>query len=772
MQKPHFFTILLLLLALIVKGQEKFTISGFVKEEKSGEDLIGASVYSAEAKFGVVSNAYGFYSLTLPKGRYTIRVSYVGYETAEQKIDLDSNRTLTFHLRPAASQLQEVVIKADGPRQDVQSTQMGKTELKIQEIKELPAIFGEVDILKTLQLLPGVQGGSEGMAGFEVRGGAPDENLILLDEAVVYNPSHLFGFFSVFNSDAIKNVDLYKGGFPAEYGGRLSSVIDVSLKDGNKEEFHGSGGIGLIASRLTLEGPIKKDKASFIVSARRTYVDLFTRLINDASKNDPSYSPIPAYYFYDLNAKINWEINPKDRIFLSGYFGQDVFSFAQNQFNFNFNWGNATGTARWNHIFNPRLFMNTTLIYNDYRYDIKNSQDPFNIDIGSRILDWTAKTDFEYIPKQTHTIKFGGMATYHTFDVGRIKVKSGDSTAFDMDNTLWGTELGIYASDDWEATGRLKVNYGVRGSGFVNNGKFYYGIEPRLAARYLLKEGFSLKASYTDMTQYVHLVSNSGALLPTDVWYPSTPLVQPQLSQQVALGASTLLKHETIEVTDEVYYKWMQHEIDFKDGANLFLATNLDKQFVFGKGWAYANELFVRKSEGRLTGWVSYTLAWTFRQFDSINNGKPFSPKYDRRHTVDIVATYKLNKRVSVSATWVFTSGDAVSLPVAYMYVNDIQNTHYFILPVYTQRDGYRMPPYNRADVALVWKRKPRWGDADITFSVYNVYDRRNPYLIYIDQQLSTSGGTGSSLNLPGPAQAKQISLFPVIPSVTYNFRF
>jgi hypothetical protein len=751
-------------------AQNRVTISGNVRDAATGEDLIGATVIAKGTNIGATTNAYGRYAITLPPGKYFLRISYIGYQSMEQEVDATSSRQLDIKLQTESTELKEVEIRADAPRNALDRTQMSKVDIPITKVKELPAIFGEVDVLKTLQLLPGVQSGNEGTTGFFVRGGGSDQNLIVLDEALVYNASHLFGFFSVFNSDAIKNVEFYKGGYPAKFGGRLSSVVDVNLKDGNNQKFSGAGGIGLIASRLTLEGPIKKGKSSYIISGRRTYFDVFTRAYNKSKKKDLEFNPIPDYYFYDLNAKVNFQLDSNDRLYLSGYFGRDVFGFHRDAFNFDFNWGNVTGTARWNHSFSPRLFMNTTTTYTNYNYEIANKFDKFSFKVGSNVQDYTLKSDLDYALTEKHYLTFGASGVYHRFGVGRLQIASTDNTFnINQNTTLEGTELGAYVSDDWDISTRWKLTYGLRGSGFVYKSKFYTGLEPRASVRYRASDKTSIKASFTNMNQYVHLVSNSAASLPTDIWYPSTEKVKPQISNQVATGVTTLLLGEKLLLTDEVYYKWMDRQIDFRDGAQLFLNPNLEQEFVFGKGWSYGNEIFLEKRSGKFTGWISYTLSWTYRKFDAINDGEKFFPKYDQRNNISVVGSYQFGKRLTVSATWVYGDGNAFSLASGYAFLNNLDGSNATILPYYEKRNDLRMPAYHRMDFAAVWKFFPKWGTSDLTFSVYNVYNRRNPFTIYINENRLDAEG---ELPLPNGATINQISLFPIIPSVTYNFKF
>lgn len=757
-----------------LSAQAQYSISGNIKDKETGESLLGATIFVKETGGGVAADNNGFYTLTLPAGTYTLRISFISYQSIEQKVVLNGNKKLDFFLGTSAKELKEVVVSgtANTQRRDLEKTQMGKVEISIQQIKKLPAIFGEVDILKTLQLLPGVSSGSEGSTGFYVRGGGPDQNLILLDEATVYNASHLFGFFSVFNSDAVKSVELYKGGYPARYGGRLSSVVDVNLKEGNLKKYGATGGIGLIASRLTLEGPIVKDRSSFVVSGRRTYFDVFTRAYNKSKENDTDFTPIPDYFFYDLNGNANYQLDSSNKLYVSGYFGRDAFGFSRNALNFNFNWGNATASAKWNHIFSDRLFLNSTATFTDYNYVIKNKFDLFEFELGSSIQDWAVREELDYKPDVAHRMKAGAEYIYHKFGIGRVQIGSADkSVQFANDSKQFGNEVAVYALDEWEVTDKLKLDGGLRASGFITKNKTYYGLEPRAAARYKLNEDISLKGSYTRMYQYLHLVANTGASLPTDLWYPSNKVVKPQYADQLATGITFLLFGEKIIVTDEVYYKWLYNQIDFRDGAQLFFNPLLDEEFVFGKGWSYGNEIFIEKREGKVTGWIGYTLANTQRKFPDINNGEPFSPKYNTRHDVKIVLSYEVSKRVTISGTWVYTSGNFTTLPIGYAYFNDIGSVRTRITPVIDKRSNYQMAPYHRMDLALVWKLLPKWGDADLTFSIYNVYNRLNPFFLY--NEMNIPGRSSPTLRLPtAPATAYQVSLFPIIPSVTFNFKF
>ncbi|MFK7972324.1 MAG: TonB-dependent receptor [Bacteroidia bacterium] len=752
-------------------------VSGYITDIRTGETLIGAAVFNEAAGVGTYSNEYGFYSLTAPAGvdSFAVTARYAGYLPNKVTVLVKGKKDVRLDVGLTSEDYttEDVVITAEkSNKEKVNSTQMSLNTLTAVEAKRIPVIFGEVDILKTLQLKPGVQSGGEGFSGLYVRGGGPDQNLIVLDEAIVYNANHLFGLFSTFNADAVKDVRLYKGGFPAQFGGRLSSVVDVRLKDGSRERLTGQGGIGLIASRLTLEGPFAKKKGSFIVSGRRTYFDIFTRLINSSNEDDPDFDPIPDYYFYDLNTKVNYDLGEKDRVFASGYFGKDVFGFNDESFDFGFDWGNATGTVRWNHIFNPRLFSNTTATFSDYRYNINGSfAESFEFNLSSSIRDYGLKTDFYYRPGKGHTVRFGASGIRHRFDLGRAEFTSNDTTAsFTAGERFFATELGAYVSDDWEVNDRLSLNGGIRVSAFLSaDGKAYGGFEPRFSAKYSLTSSLSVKASYARMYQYIHLVSNSGASLPTDVWYPSNESVPAQSSQQVAGGWSLAIGKDFL-LTNEYYYKWIANAVDFRDNANLFLNENLADEFTFGKGWAYGTEIYLEKKRGKLTGWIGYTLSWAWRKFDGsqldnpepdkiINDGANFHPRHDRRHDVSLVLTWQATDRLSIGGTWIYGTGNAYSLPIGRSFITDPATGDPRVIPIYGDRNSFRLAAYHRSDFSIVWKLRKKTESGDLTFSLYNTYNRRNAFFVYNEQ-------------LENRFQPRQVTLFPVIPSLTYNFKF
>jgi hypothetical protein len=752
---------------------QRFALSGTVRDSESGEILIGATVSVPSTKSGVYTNEYGFFTVYLPADSTVVRFSFTGYDAVERKFDLTKNQKVEIELKPTNKTLDAVVIESNSLADKLNSTQMSMDQVSAMEAKKIPALFGEVDIIKTLQLKPGVKNGGEGTSGIYVRGGGPDQNLFLLDEATVYNPSHLFGLFSTFNGDAVSDVKLFKGGFPAEYGGKLSSVIDVRTKEANRKKLSASGGLGLISSRLMVEAPIVKDKASFFIGARRTYADVITRQVNYFQRDNPEFNKIPDYYFYDLNSKVSLTLSDKDQVFISGYYGRDIFKFTDDDFQFNLFWGNDALSAQWSHVFNPTLFLKTVATTSGYSYTFDNKFAQFNFKLTSGIRDYNGKTELTWLPSDRHTFKVGAAYTYHTFDVGRFNASSEDGTVnFESGQNYYGTELGAYLNEEFKIHPRLTLNGGVRWSGFESKGKFYQGLEPRASLNFSASSKVSFKAAYTRMFQYIHLISNSGATLPTDIWYPSNPVVQPQRSDQVAVGVSIMLGEQFL-LTEEVYYKWLDRQVDFRDGAQIFFNPNLDEEFVFGKGWGYGNELYIEKKRGpgnglwdKLTGWVGYTLSWSYRQFPDINYGNRFFPRYDRRHDVSVVLIQEISKRWNLTATWVYGTGQAISMPEAwYLQTNSVPGINPYIIPVYTERNGFRMPANHRMDLGLVYTFFPKWGESDLTLSIYNAYSRRNPFFIYFDIQ-------EDDLGIPQQVEAKQVSLFPIIPSVTWNFKF
>ena len=771
-------TILLLSANSLLNAQEKFTISGYVSDIKNGETLIGANIYIKEQpEQGTITNHYGFYSLTLPAGDYTVVYSYLGFSDTEKKMQLSENQSVNVKMEEGIT-MQEVVVTAEEKDRNVESTEMGTVTMSVEKIKTLPVLLGEVDILKTLQLLPGVQSAGEGSSGFYVRGGGPDQNLILLDEAVVYNSGHLLGFFSVFNSDAIKNTTLIKGGMPASYGGRLSSVVDVQMKEGNDQHFRAEGGIGLIASRLTFEGPIVKEKSSFIVSARRTYgFDLAQPFVGKTDFAGTNY------YFYDVNAKINYRFSEKDRLYLSAYFGRDVLKFRSNARNFFFDlpYGNETATLRWNHLFSNKLFMNLSAIYNQYEFQFVGGQDVFKVDVYSGVRDYNGKLDFDYYLNPNHSLKFGGTYTYHKFTPNIANGTDG-TTVFSNDfKPTYAHDAAIYIQDDWKINTRLSINMGLRGSMFQQTGpytskltgrvyekgepvKTYWNLEPRMSGKYTVSKAASIKAGVTFTNQYIHLVSNSTSNLPSDVWVPSSEIIEPQLGVQYALGYFQNLKNNAYETSVEIYYKDLKNQIDYRETYVPDISNDIEASFVFGTGKSYGMELFFKKNEGQLTGWVGYTLSKTDRTFPEINDGKTFPATYDRTHDLSVVANYEANKRFTFGAAFIYGTGNTFT-PLKNIYFIE-QGA----VAQYGVRNSARIEPYHRLDLSATWTPPKQFEkDKDFistwTLSVYSVYNRRNPFFISYDY--STSFDTGTARGF-----AYKVSLFPIIPSITWNFKW
>jgi len=770
---------------VISHGQSRITLNGYIKDSLTGEVISGASVKIDGQSKGILSNQFGFYSLTLDPGAYLLTFSHVSYQVRTIRITISANETKNIEMVPRSASIQEVVVfskKRDG---NITAAQLGKVDLSVNQIKSIPVLMGEVDILKTIQLLPGVRNAGEGNAGFYVRGGGPDQNLILLDDAVVYNTGHLFGFFSIFNGDAIRNLTLIKGGMPAQYGGRLSSVLDVSMKEGNAKDYQFDGGIGLIASRFSAQGPIEKGRSSFIVSGRRTYVDALVSPF--ISKSSSFYGS--GYYFYDLNAKFNHRFSKKDRLFISGYFGRDVFDFNNNRRSFSTSipWGNATATVRWNHVFGPRLFANTTAVFNNYRFEFSARQDNFSVGLNSGIRDWSLKSDFDYYPLPGHKLKFGMMATHHRF-LPNVASGRQDSVVFAPNNEAakYAVESAIYIQDDWELDSRWQLNYGIRYSRFTQTGPFtlytrdafgnktdstiynalrpvvsYGGFEPRASLRYSVQSDLSIKASVSRNIQYIHLVSNAGTTLPTDLWVPSTYRVRPQLSWQYAAGIFKNFADNTIESSVELYYKDMQNQIEYREGYTPSI-SDPEAEFVFGRGWSYGAEWFINKVRGEFTGWIGYTLSWTWRKFSELNEGKRYPARFDRRHDLSIVGNYALTPKWKMGAVFVYGTGNAISLPERFYVMNGVLNQEY------SRINQYRMRAYHRLDLSMTYtpvQRSQRKVKSQWVFSLYNVYSRFNPYFIYFDQEGSIAGGDLK-------VSAKQVSLFPILPSVTWNFSF
>lgn len=813
--KSTLFTLLFLTSAVLTFAQ-KVTISGYVTDKESGESLINANIYNQETLLGTTANNYGYYSISLPKGEATLVVSYIGYQPQEFKLNLQEDQTLNVQLELSSGELEEVTVIGNQSNK-VEDTQMSMVEIPVQKMQKIPVILGEADVLKVIQLLPGVQSGTEGTSGIYVRGGGPDQNLFLLDGVPVYNASHLLGFFSVFNPDAIKTVKLYKGGFPARFGGRLSSVVDIRMKDGDMKKIKGNFSIGAISSKLELEGPIIKDKTSFMLSARRTYLDIMARpIINLANKIDGTNMEAGAY-FHDYNLKLNHIFNEKSRLYLSGYFGRDRGSVKdrteQNitnekndliQYKFTndqgLSWGNAIGSLRWNYLISPKLFSNTTITYSNYQFDIgsefiqKNiTYDETKADIFkyySGIEDIAAKVDFDYFPTPKHAIKFGTSYIHHRFTPGvtRIQLETENALANnDSINKLFGNrtldahEISSYVEDEITLSSRFKINAGAHLSVFNVQGETFVRLQPRLSLRYKVLENWSLKASYSRMAQHVHLLSTSGINMPNDLWVPVTKDFAPPISDQVALGTALNFPHG-INLTVEGFYKKMTNLIEYKDGAAFMgNATNWEDKVELGLGWSYGAEVLLEKTIGKTTGWIGYTWSKTERQFDNINFGRKFPAKYDRRHDISIAFTHEFSDKVDFGGTWVYGTGNAVTLAVMkYPQLQVPYSSNNYInssdLQDYGGRNNYRMPAYHRMDFGINFHKKKERGIRTWSISVYNLYNRMNPFMLQWDTERGDyvyNNVTGEMVfNSDPEIVLKQFSLFTIVPSVSYSFKF
>lgn len=776
-------------------GQERMTISGFVRESGSKELLPGVNVYIENSPSNTVTNTYGFYSLTIPRSdSVTVTYSFVGYEKQNFRFSARADQQFTVEL-VSANQLEEVTVTSRRTGEKVsESVQMSKIEVPISQIKKLPAFFGEKDVIRALQLMPGVQKGTEGQTGLYVRGGGPDQNLIILDDAVVYNASHLFGFFSVFNGDALKSVELTKGGFPARYGGRLSSVVEMNMKEGSKDKLHGEGGIGLISSRLTLEGPLANKKASFLVSARRTYIDVLAAPLIAQQQVGSDTRVKPGYFFYDLNAKLNYDFGAKNKVYISGYFGQDRFKVSEkdktSENRSGLDWGNATATLRWNHLINQKLFVNTSLIYSHFNFgissnekDLKNGAvtDQFSLDYNSLIRDFSLKTDFDFYPNARHWLKFGVQATAHKFVPSALAI-AGDFTDNNLNlqaKPIHTNEGGVYAEDTWQLLKSFKINAGFRLSAFQTATKTYLRPEPRFSAAWKLARDFSMKASYAKMNQYVHLLSNTGLGLPTDLWVPTTDRVAPQQSSQVAFGLAKDLERPGLALTLEGYYKKMNNILSYKEGSSFISLDgenanelNWEDNVTAGKAWSYGAEFMVQKKTGKLSGWVGYTLSWTKWKFPELNFGETFYPRYDRRHDISVVGIYELSKRVTLSATWVYGTGNALTLPVSrfttfrnWYFVDGYSMDQSGTTTEYGRKNSFRAEAYHRMDLAVQFHKKKKRHERTWEFGLYNAYNRKNPFFYNIDRKEGKK--PNEYVNV-----LTRYSLFPVLPSFSYNFKF
>lgn len=741
------------------------TYSGFVEEAGSNERLVGVNIWIPELKIGTTTNSFGYYSISLPGDEpHAAVISFIGYQNHSATFSPSDPAQQDFLLKLSSEELQEVEVT--DRRLISETVQMSELQLNPTMLKDIPVLLGEVDVLKALQLMPGVQSGNEGSSGLYVRGGSPDQNLILLDGVPVYNVNHLFGFFSVFNSDAIKNVSLTKGGFPARYGGRLSSVLNIDMKEGNMQEFHGAGSIGLLAARATVEGPIVKGKTSFAVSGRRTYLDLLLKPVVRSESIDKL-----GYHFNDINAKINHRFSRTDHLYLSFYSGLDKFILedktnGQEDY-FNLNWGNYTGALRWNHIFNKELFGNLTATYSRYRYysesAYSNPSMAARFTFTSKIEDYGLRYDFEYQPMVNHKLRYGASYTYHTFTPGLGTMYDSllgvDDSLYQLASPIYTHDSYLYAEDEWSITKKLKANLGLHYSTYALKGAFYHSLQPRVSMRYMLKNAWSVKASYARMAQYIHLLTNSNAGLPNDLWVSSNDVIRPQFSQQVALGTFKNFSTDW-ELSAEVYYKKMRNLIAYKEGTGFLTSSNWENSIeTDGQGEAYGLELFIRKNQGQLTGWVGYTLAHSTRRFSNIADGSTFPYRYDRRHDFSLTLQYKFSKRFDIGMNWIYTSGMAFTAPIAYydMPSNDDQFPTRII--EYSDRNSQRMPAYHRMDVGFNFHKETSWGKRTWSLSAYNVYSRRNPFFIYVNQTRNQY-------------KIKQVSLFPIIPTVTYRFEF
>lgn len=773
-----FISSLLLLCTLVSVGfadptddsnTKKPSISGNVRDKANGEDLIGATVFVEELKNGTITNLYGFYSLTLNPGTYNIVYSYIGFKPVKKTVNLQKNMVINIELGPDDKTIEEVVVKGEKSNVNVKSNEMSVVKMQMQTIKKIPALMGEVDIIKAIQLLPGVQSTSEGGSGFSVRGGSADQNLIILDEATVYNASHLMGFFSVFNNDAIKDVKLYKGDIPASYGGRLSSLLDVRMKDGNSKKLTGTGGIGTISSRLTLEAPIVKDQTSFIVAGRRTYADIFLPFAKNKDIRDNKL------YFYDLNMKINHQIDENNRVFMSGYFGRDVFKNPD----FKMGFGNQTMTIRWNHLFSKSLFSNFTVIRSKFDYNLGASSDDANSFIWtSNLMDYGFKSDFTYFLNPQNDIKFGMSSIFHTFESGNAKGLGSESILNDLlIPPSYGLESGVYAQNEQKIGSRLTLKYGLRFSVYQNVGKAtiynfdenyeaidstkyksgdffnaYGGIEPRFGFNFSVTESSSIKGNYSRTRQYMQLAQNSPGGNPLDIWLPCSPNIKPQVADQFGLGYFKNFLDDKLETSVEAYYKKMDKTVDFKDHAVLLLNQQIEGEIRTGESEAYGLELFVKYTGKKISGWASYTFSHTERTIKGINDGKSYLAPYDKPHNISLVWNYELSKRTTLSANWVYATGQPITLPVGIFEVDGVK------VPIYAERNKQRMPDYHRLDLALTIKSKEKEGQrwkGEWNFSVYNAYARHNPWAINLVKDGFES-----------------IYLFSFFPSVTYNFTF
>ena len=782
----NFFLVCFLYISITLTAQTSFTISGSVKDEASKEGLVGANVYLKENANGVSSDADGRFRFSEKQGKYTLICSYIGYEQYEKTITLNQNLTLDIKLKPVKFTMEGVEVLGEYVDKNVRGAEISTIELPMKRIEAIPVLFGEMDILKTVQLLPGIQSGGEGSNSFYVRGGGADQNLILLDNATVYNPSHLFGFFSVFNGDVVNTVEILKGGIAPEYGGRMSSVLNITSKDGDFQKYKEEFGVGLISARIKAEGPIQKEKSSFMFAARRTYVDVLLKPFSKGTDMEGI-----GYHFYDLNGKMTFRLSPKDHLYVSGYYGRDVFGFHPKESNMtnDINWSNGFATARWTHSFNNKLYLNTSAIFTDYRFFIKAKEDVYNMKLYSGVQDWQFKSDLVWSANPLNKVKGGVDYIFHTFTPTTASASSNE-VDFDLGDPekMYAHDLSFYLQHEYDPLDWLKIVYGVRYNYFAQTGPFtryeidniydlnnidstiygkgkvvqaYNMLEPRINFRFQLDRNKSLKASYTLNHQCVNLVSMSSMSLPTDVWFPATALVKPQRSNQFALGYFQNFAKNTIETSVETYYKLMDNLIEYRTGADIIniMQTNYDHSFAFGKGKSYGVEFFVNKTSGRFTGWVGYTLSWTTRNFDEIMNGKTFYARFDRRHDASILLSYQLSEKWNLSAVWVFSTGNASTIPNAFYFMEGK------IITEWGEHNAWRMPNYHRLDLSATLSLfKKQHTEGNLNFSVYNAYNRKNPYYISYQAEGNLSEGR-LQIN------ANQISIFPILPSVAFNMK-
>jgi len=777
-----YYILLILSIVQLCAFAQKNSLSGYIKDSESGEELIGANIFVKELSVGTVTNPYGFYSLTVNKGTYRVKFSYMGYYTKDTVINLTSNQSINIYLQSTDLKLGEIAVIGEAADKNIRAVEMSTTKLQMKTIKNIPMILGEVDVIKTIQMLPGVSNAGEGTTGFYVRGGSVDQNLILLDEAPVYNAAHAGGIFSVFNGDVVKEVQLYKGGISSQYGGRLSSVLDIRTKDGNMREFAGSGGIGLLSSRLAIEGPIVKDRSSFVISGRRTYADLFFPLAKDTLIHDV------VLYFHDMNAKLNWIVNDRNRIFVSSYLGRDVI---RPSADFQMTYGNITNTVRWNHLFSERIFSNFSFVFSNFDYNLGVPEGEMAFNWKSNIIDYTLKADFNFMINPKVNIKAGVQSTFHTFKPGKVETAEGSLFNFPDMNNNHALEHAVYGEVEHTISQNLTMNYGLRFSAFQNIGEgilyrynseyvmidstsypfgkiynTYTNFEPRWSMRYVIDDHSSIKAGYNRMAQYIHLATNTASPTPMDIWFASSPNIKPQLADQIAVGYFRNFFDNIIETSVEVYYKKMYNTIDFKDHAMLLLNEHLEAEMRIGSSYAYGIELLVRKESGKISGWISYTLAKTKRLIPEINNGNEFSAPYDKPHDLAIVLSYDVTDRINFSGNWVYNSPQPRTMPTGRFEYNGM------VVPVYSERNTIRLFPYHRLDLSLTIKGRGISKRPDATgvlkkfqsswnFSVYNVYARKNPYSINFRQVEGTN-----------QTRAEILYLFKALPSITYNFSF